>query len=269
MMMANVVLAGRGGSGGAAAIAWRRNRSPPFRRTSVRSSLIQPKKLLVFGDHIFVLSPEVPEPDVASFSLAQHVRVGSTDRVADIGTGVGFLAVIAGAAARRVVAVDLTEESVRCARQNVAVNAMTDRVEVRRGDLFGPVGGETFDLVLANPPQMPTPPAFARQDWQGIADSGGAAGRTMLDRLMTSAADHLERGGRLCFAQYNFLSLDETVALLRSAGFAEVGVQDSDVPIGRLTWERLPYIDTIKTWPEAVRSAPYVHKLHVVTATKG
>ena len=235
----------------------------------MRSSQIQQTRLLLFGEHLFVLSPGVPEPDIASFFLARNIQVDSTDRVADIGTGVGFLAVVAGAAARRVVAVDITDESVQCARRNVAANGLTDRVEVRKGNLFEPLDGEIFDLVVANPPQMPTPPALARQDWQGIADSGGVAGRSTLDRLIEVAPTHLERGGRLCFAQYNFLNLDDTVAAARTAGFVDVAVQDTDVPIGRLTWERLSYIDGINSSAETVRSAPYVHKLHVVTATKG
>lgn len=235
----------------------------------MHSSLIQPKKLLVFGDHLFVLSAGVPEPDVASYSLARHIQVDSGDRVADIGTGAGFLAVVAGAVARRVVAVDITDESVRCARRNVAVNDLTDRVEVRKGNLFEPLRGETFDLIVANPPQMPTPPHIARQDWHGIADSGGVAGRAVLDRLIAAAPEHLVSGGRLCFAQYNFLSLDATAEALRAAGFTDVAVADTDVPIGRLTWERLPYIEAIGTAPGAVRSTPYLHKLHVVTATKG
>jgi release factor glutamine methyltransferase len=51
-----------------------------------------------------------------------------------------------------VVAVDISPEAVRCARINVLLNRVEDRVEVRCGDLFEPVCGERFDLVLFNPP---------------------------------------------------------------------------------------------------------------------
>ncbi len=54
--------------------------------------------------------------------------------------------------ARRVVAVDINPAAVRCAQINALLNQLEQRIEVRRGDLFAPVAGERFDLVLFNPP---------------------------------------------------------------------------------------------------------------------
>ena len=42
--------------------------------------------------------------------------------------------------------------AVRCARANVALNGLEDRIEIRHGDLFAPVEGLRFHLVLFNPP---------------------------------------------------------------------------------------------------------------------
>lgn len=73
-------------------------------------------------------------------------------RVLDLGTGSGALAVAAARTAGRVVAVDVNPEAVRCARVNLLLNRVDDRVEVRHGELFGAVAGERFDRVLCNPP---------------------------------------------------------------------------------------------------------------------
>ena len=72
--------------------------------------------------------------------------------VLDMGTGSGVCAVIAARYARRVVAVDINPTAVRCARINVLMNHLDDRVEVLEGDLFAPVAGRRFDVALFNPP---------------------------------------------------------------------------------------------------------------------
>ena len=105
----------------------------------------------------FLVLPEVFNPKLFRTGelLARAVNTamvpaGST--VLDVGTGSGAAAVVAAARARRVVAVDLNPHAVRCARINAILNGVDDRVDVRHGDLFGPVRGERFDLVLFNPP---------------------------------------------------------------------------------------------------------------------
>jgi methylase of polypeptide subunit release factors len=60
-----------------------------------------------------------------------------------------------------VTAVDITPEAVRCARINALVNRVDDRVEVRQGDLFEPVSGEQFDVVVFNPPYLAGRPSNA------------------------------------------------------------------------------------------------------------
>ena len=73
-------------------------------------------------------------------------------RVLDLGTGSGVGAVFAARLGASVTAVDINPEAVRCARINALLNRVDDRIEVRRGDLFEPVQGERFELVLFNPP---------------------------------------------------------------------------------------------------------------------
>ncbi len=70
--------------------------------------------------------------------------------VLDLGTGSGVCALAAARHARRVVAVDISQAAVRCARLNASDNQL--QVDIRHGDLFEPVTGERFDLVLFNPP---------------------------------------------------------------------------------------------------------------------
>ena len=95
-------------------------------------------------------------------SLGRHlISPGSV--VLDMGTGSGVGAIFAARWANRVVAVDINPVAVRCARINAILNQVEDRVEVRQGDLFAPVSGEQFDLVLFNPPFCPQQPQNDRE----------------------------------------------------------------------------------------------------------
>jgi len=73
-------------------------------------------------------------------------------RALDVGTGSGISAIFAARLGYQVVGVDLNPEAVRCARINVLLNHLDELVEIHPGDLFEPVGGQRFDLVVFNPP---------------------------------------------------------------------------------------------------------------------
>lgn len=123
-----------------------------FQRRRYRRLIIEE----VAGRPLVVL-PEVFNPklfrtgELLARALDTEI-VPAGSRVLDMGTGSGASAVVAAQRARKVVAVDLNPHAVRCARINAILNGVDERVDVRHGDLFAPVEGERFDLVLFNPP---------------------------------------------------------------------------------------------------------------------
>jgi methylase of polypeptide subunit release factors len=119
----------------------------------------------VDGVPLLVL-PEVFNPVLfrTGAFLARCVRppapaAADEPRALDLGTGSGIGAIFAARLGYRVVGVDLNPAAVRCARLNVMLNQLEARVEIRSGDLFAPVAGERFDLVLFNPPFFRGTPA--------------------------------------------------------------------------------------------------------------
>jgi release factor glutamine methyltransferase len=108
--------------------------------------------------------------------------------VLDMGTGSGIGAVFAARRARRVVAVDISPEAVRCARINALLNHVEGRVEVREGDLFAPLAGERFDLVLFNPP-------FFRGAPRDLLDHAWRSVDTV-ERFAAGLSEHLAPGGK-------------------------------------------------------------------------
>ena len=76
----------------------------------------------------------------------------------DLGTGSG---VIALAVARllpraRVVASDCSQDALDVATRNVAALGLSERIELVRSELFAGLCGRKFDLIVSNPPYVPT-----------------------------------------------------------------------------------------------------------------
>ena len=107
--------------------------------------------------------------------------------VLDMGTGSGIGAIFAAQWAGAVLAVDINEAAVRCARINVLLNRLEDRVTVRQGDLFTPADGQQFDVILFNPPYFCGKPTSALD--QAFHATEVAA------RFAAGLAVHLRPGG--------------------------------------------------------------------------
>ena len=101
------------------------------------------------ADHVLGVSP----PAQILERLTIRTPVGSA---LDVGTGSGQLALLLHRHAGRVVGVDINPRALRFAAFNAALNGMR-RLELLEGDLFTPVGGERFDLIVCNPPYVISP----------------------------------------------------------------------------------------------------------------
>lgn len=110
------------------------------------------------------------------------------ERALDLGTGCGLHAILAARHSRRVVATDLNPRALAFTEFNCRLNGTTN-VECREGDLFEPVAGEAFELIVANPPFVIAPA-------RGLMyrDSPGG-GDTLCRRLLQEAPRHLAPGG--------------------------------------------------------------------------
>ena len=126
-------------------------------------------------------------------------------RVLDLCTGSGCLAVLAARAfpKARVDATEISADALEVARRNVRENGLGARIRLLEGDLFAPVAGERYDLILANPPYVDAR-AMARLPTEyrhepALALAGGADGLAIIRRILAEAPAHLtEHGGLLC-----------------------------------------------------------------------
>jgi release factor glutamine methyltransferase len=109
-------------------------------------------------------------------------------RVLDLGSGSGVVSVLAARRGLRAVAVDINPEAARCTRVNAVLNGVEALIDVREGDLFWPVAGDRFDLVLFNPPFFT---GHAREPWEHAWFS-----ENVLERFVAGLPAALAPGGR-------------------------------------------------------------------------
>jgi ribosomal protein L3 glutamine methyltransferase len=129
----------------------------------------------------------------------------AVENVLDLCTGSGCLAILAARAFPRtqVDAVDISKGALDVAARNVAGYALADRISLHHGDLFKPLGGNRYDLIITNPPYvdaegMAALPRECRFEPK-LAFDGGADGLDIVRRILNEAGRHLTpQGGLLC-----------------------------------------------------------------------
>ncbi len=184
----------------------------------------------------FLILPNVFNPTLfySSEMLVEtlnELQAPEGSSVLDMGAGSGIGAVFAARWAGRVTAVDINPDAVRCARINALLNGVEDIVTAVQGDLFAPVAGETFDVILFNPP-------YYRGEPNSTLDHAFHA-TDVVERFAAELVFHLKPDG---FALVLLSSTGDETAFL--ASFREHDLLASpiarrDLPLETLTLYRL------------------------------
>ena len=169
----------------------------------------------------------IPRPDTevlvqcALDFLRARTDGGADDlRIADIGTGTGAIALSVihyteGACAD---VVDISPAAVAVARENAEKLGLTERLDVHVGDLLAPLAGRSYDMILSNPPYIPSAdiaelmPEVCRYE-PHLALDGGADGLDIYRRLMADAPTLLKDGGAIAVE----VGMDEAKAVAELA----------------------------------------------------
>lgn len=136
--------------------------------------------------------PEVYNPSDDTYLLIDVVNVSPGQRLLEIGSGTGILAIHAARQGADVTASDINPHAVECTRQNALKNSAS--LEVLRGDLFEGITQE-FDVIAFNPPYLPG--KAASTSWIEKAWSGGEEGGEIAVRFLAEAWKHLASGGSI------------------------------------------------------------------------
>ena len=173
-----------------------------------------------------VLIPR-PDTELLVMETLRLVKEIQTPSILELGVGSGCIstAIAVNHKSARVVGVELHPPTLQVAQRNLERHKVSERVELRLGDLFGPLKqGEQFDVLVSNPPYVPTAeietlaPNVKNHEPHRALD-GGPEGLDFIRRIVTEAPIFIKPGGWVLI-EFSPEQADAVLALFTQAGSA-------------------------------------------------
>lgn len=183
----------------------------------------------------FIVAPGVLIPrgdtEVSVEQVIEECRKYSRSvEIADVGCGSGAIGVSAAAYAKNaaVTMIDIDDNAIRIASQNILLNKVKDRVSVLKGNLLDPVKDRKFYIIVSNPPYIrsdviPSLQKEVRDFEPRIALDGGEDGLTFYRRLTPMAFKCLHGGGKLIY-EIGYDQAEDVKTIMEDAGFFDIAV---------------------------------------------
>lgn len=147
-----------------------------------------------------------PETELLVEAVLARLPHDRAVHIADVGTGTGCIAIALAVhlPKAQLTALDLSTEALAIAQQNAATNKVKKRMLLLHSDLLSAVAGQSFDVIVSNPPYIPETdrPTLSPQVREYEPSSALFAGEDGLEiyrRLIPQAHAHLKPGGLLAF----------------------------------------------------------------------
>lgn len=180
----------------------------------------------VYRDKEFELLEGVYDPGEDSYLLVEAAlrEVKSGDRALEVGTGSGIVSFFV----RDITSIVATDIS-----PLACLNARVNGVQVVRTDLFSGICGP-FDVIIFNPPYLPTEEEERLHSWLNRAFDGGPDGRAVIRQFLAGVKRILPVGGRVLTVFSSLTDIDEVSELYQLHGFSVKLVGEEKVPFERL-----------------------------------
>jgi release factor glutamine methyltransferase len=155
-----------------------------------------------YHDLVIELHPKVYDPAEDSFLLLESLQLDPQDSVLEIGTGCGLIALSCARKGCHVFCTDINPFAVQVTRRNISRNQQLLRgpIDIRQGDLFSAFKNhKRFNVIIFNPPYLPTRKQERTGGWFDIATDGGRDGLKVTKRFLEELSSHLHPNGSAYF----------------------------------------------------------------------
>jgi len=201
-----------------------------FRALAARRAAGEPIAYIVgereFYGHVFKVTPAVLIPRPETELLVELAVQRAPQRVLDLGTGSGCIAISIALAcpAADVMALEYSEAALAVARDNAA-RLHARNVTLQRSDWFDAGNGQRFDVIVSNPPYVAAGDAHLTQGdlrFEPVsALVSGAEGFDDMGRIVAGAPAHLAPGGWLLI-EHGYDQALRCRERLANVGFSDV-----------------------------------------------
>jgi release factor glutamine methyltransferase len=180
----------------------------------------------------FRVTPDVliprPETEILVERVGTLVPLFPKPRIVDVGTGSGAIAIALAHdwPCTQISAIDVSNSALDLAMSNARRTGFADQIRFLHGDLLAPVKGETFDMIVSNPPYVPAADRNSlsvevRDHEPAVALFAGIDGLEIYRRLIPAAFAALAPGGFLAL-EIGFGQPPAIDSLLIEAGFSDI-----------------------------------------------
>ncbi len=159
------------------------------------------------------MAKHVYEPSEDSFLLAEAAlyEIKDSERVLEVGCGSGIISAIIKANTKAsIIGIDINPFAAKCSKEN--------GIEAIRGDLLSCIKGK-FDVIIFNPPYLPTGDTERTKDWLCVALDGGCDGRRVIYRFLMCAGNCLAENGKIMLLVSSLTGIEQIKSDLHALGY--------------------------------------------------
>ena len=161
---------------------------------------------------------EVYDPAEDTYLLLDAIDIKKNESVLEIGSGCGIISLECARIGANVISTDINPIAVELVKKNFLINQniLNGNFEVRSGDLFSPIlSSETFDVIIFNPPYLPTKKEQRIGGLYDLALDGGESGIEVTKKFIGSVSAFLRKDGKAYFVFSSLSSKDALESLIK------------------------------------------------------
>lgn len=149
------------------------------------------------------LIPRSPVAELIQKRFEPWIDSEKVLRILDIGTGSGCIAIACAYAFpdAKIDAVDISKDALKVAKINCEKHNVSNRVRLLHSDLFSALAGETYDVIISNPPYVSKtdmkllPKEYLYEPNKALL--AGKEGDEIVEKILHQTPDHLAKDGIL------------------------------------------------------------------------
>ena len=172
-------------------------------------------KIIEYLGKEFMVYKNVFWPSDDSKPLVENYKINPGDYVLDVCTGSGVIAIFSAyKGAKGVVALDISVDAVKTAKENARRHGFKDTIDVRLSDMFDALrDGEKFDVITGNLPfkNMIANDAVEATFWDTNLE--------VQKKFFNNVHKYLKPNGRIYITQSNYGAVEEMKQLANASGF--------------------------------------------------